>query len=123
MVRCNLVHKVIIKLYLSTAAATPTYLSYVQTVPTQQLPTLLAQQCQELLHPFARSEKFNQFQTLHNNPPTTCNRLCKQMQHVTSNNVASLCTGLYKHLPYTAVADLGKGPPGAQLPPLPLFLN
>ena len=26
MVRCNLVHKVIIKLYLSTAAATPTYL-------------------------------------------------------------------------------------------------
>ena len=26
--------------------------------------------------------------------PTTCNRVCKQMQLVTSNNVASVCTGL-----------------------------
>ena len=27
--------------------------------------------------------------------PTTCNRVCKRTQHVTSNNVTSVCTGLY----------------------------
>ena len=26
--------------------------------------------------------------------PTSCNRVCKRTQHVTSNNVASICTGL-----------------------------
>ena len=38
------------------------------------------------------AEKFDQFQTLHNNTqqhPTTCNRVCKWTQHVTSNNVGS----------------------------------
>ena len=37
-------------------------------------------------------EKFDQFQTLCNNSqqhPTTCNRVCKRTQHVTSNNVGS----------------------------------
>ena len=27
----------------------------------------------------------------------TCNRVCKRTQHATSNNVASVCTGLYCH--------------------------
>ena len=43
--------------------------------------------CWELL-----AEKFDWFQTLHNNTkqhPTTCNRVCKRTQHVTSNNVGS----------------------------------
>ena len=38
------------------------------------------------------AEKFDRFQTLRNNTqqhPTTCNRECKQTQHVTSNNVGS----------------------------------
>ena len=41
--------------------------------------------CWELL-----AEKFDRFQTLRNNTqqyPTTCNRVCKRTQHVTSNNV------------------------------------
>ena len=43
--------------------------------------------CWELL-----AEKFDRFQTLRNNAqqhPTTCNRVCKRTQHVTSNNVGS----------------------------------
>ena len=43
--------------------------------------------CWELL-----AEKFDRFQTLRNNTqqhPTTCNRVCKWTQHVTSNNVGS----------------------------------
>ena len=43
--------------------------------------------CCELL-----AEKFDRFQTLHNNTqqhPTTCNRVCKRTQHVTSNNAGS----------------------------------
>ena len=28
--------------------------------------------------------------------PTTCNGVCKRTQHVTSNNVVSVCTGLYQ---------------------------
>ena len=43
--------------------------------------------CWELL-----AEKFDRFQTLRNNTqqhPTTCNRVCKRTQHVTSNNVGS----------------------------------
>ena len=50
------------------------------------------QKCWELL-----AEKFDRFQTLRNNTqqhPTTCNRVCKRTQNVTSNNVASVCTGL-----------------------------
>ena len=46
---------------------------------------------------FLLGEKFDRFQTLRNNTqqhPTTCNRVCKRTQHVTSNNVASVCTGL-----------------------------
>ena len=43
--------------------------------------------CWELL-----AEKFDWFQTLRNNTqqhPTTCSRVCKRTQHVTSNNVGS----------------------------------
>ena len=43
--------------------------------------------CWELL-----AEKFDRFQTLCNNTqqhPTTCNRVCKRTQHVTSNNAGS----------------------------------
>ena len=43
--------------------------------------------CWELL-----GEKFDWFQNLRNNTqqyPTTCNRVCKRTQHVTSNNVGS----------------------------------
>ena len=48
--------------------------------------------CWELL-----AEKFDRFQTLRNNTqqhPTACNRECKRTQHVTSNNVAPVYTGL-----------------------------
>ena len=52
------------------------------------------------------AQKFDQFQTLHNNSQqhsTTCNRGCKRMQHVDiqqfwellTNTVASVCIGLY----------------------------
>ena len=39
----------------------------------------------------------DRFQSLRNNSQqhaTSCNRVCKRTQHVTSNNVASICTGL-----------------------------
>ena len=52
---------------------------------TQQLPTLLGQQCWELLRPFARAWKFVRFQTQQH--AITCNRVCKRTQHVTSTNV------------------------------------
>ena len=45
-----------------------------------------------MLRPFARGEKFDPFQTLRNNTqqhPTTCNRVCKRTQHVTSNKVGN----------------------------------
>ena len=54
--------------------------------------TLWQKKCWELL-----AEKCDRFQTLRNNTrqhPTTCNRVCKGTQHVTSNNVASVWTGL-----------------------------
>ena len=41
--------------------------------------------------------RFDRFQTLRNNSQqhaTSCNSACKRTQHVTSNNVASVCTGL-----------------------------
>ena len=63
----------------------PTLLRYASAIPGQK-------KCWELL-----AEKFDRFQTLRNNTqqhPTTCNKLCKRTQHVTSNNVASVCTGL-----------------------------
>ena len=50
--------------------------------------------CWELL-----VQKFDPFQTLCNNSQqhaTTCNRLCKRPQHVTSNNVASVWRGFKK---------------------------
>ena len=57
-----------------------------------------SQQCWELLAnnvaPFAWGLKYDRFQTLCNNKqqlPTICNRVCKWTQHVTSNNVASVC--------------------------------
>ena len=64
----------------------PTLLRYASAITEQK-------KCWELL-----AEKFDRFQTLRNNTqqhPTTCNRVCKRMQHVISNNVASLCMGLY----------------------------
>ena len=57
------------------------------------LRTLLAQQCWGLLRPLARAQTFDRVQTFRNNSPqqhaTTCNRVCKRAQHVTSNNVGS----------------------------------
>ena len=58
----------------------PTLLFYASAITEQK-------KCWELL-----AEKFDWFQTLRNNtqqPPTTCNRVCKRTQHVTSNNVGS----------------------------------
>ena len=58
----------------------PTLLRYASAITEQK-------KCGELL-----AEKFDRFQTLRNNTqqhPTTCNRVCKRMQHVTSNNVGS----------------------------------
>jgi len=58
----------------------PTLLPYASTITEQK-------KCWKLL-----AEKFDRFQTLHNNTrqyPTTCNRVCKRTQHVTSNNVGS----------------------------------
>ena len=58
----------------------PTLLRYASAIRKQK-------KCWELL-----AEKFDRFQTLRNNTqqhPTTCNRVCKRTQHVTSNNVGS----------------------------------
>ena len=58
----------------------PTLLGYASAITEQK-------KCWELL-----AEKFDWFQTLRNNTqqhPTTCNRVCKRTQHVTSNNVGS----------------------------------
>ena len=58
----------------------PTLLRYASAITEQK-------KCWELL-----TEKFDRIQTLRNNMqqhPTTCNRVCKLTQHVTSNNVAS----------------------------------
>ena len=52
---------------------------------------LLAQQCCELLSSFSRWVS-NFAQRL----PTTCYGVCKRTQHVTSNNIVSVCTGLYQ---------------------------
>ena len=76
---------------VQTNAATPNNVG--RAVPTD--PTLLRyasaimeqKKCWELL-----AKKFDRFQTLRNNTqqhPTTCNRVCKRTQHVTSNNVGS----------------------------------
>ena len=58
----------------------PTLLRYSSAITKQK-------KCWELL-----AEEFDRFQTLRNNTqqhPTTCNRVCKRTQHVTSNNVGS----------------------------------
>ena len=58
----------------------PTLLCYASAITEQE-------NCWELL-----AEKFDRFQTLCNNTqqlPTTCNRVCKRTQHVTSNNFGS----------------------------------
>ena len=67
----------------------PTLLRYASAITEQK-------KCWELL-----AETFDQFQSLRNNTqqhPTICNRVCKRTQHVTSNNVASVCTRLYTRL-------------------------
>ena len=62
----------------------------VQTDPTllRNASAIMEQKkCWELL-----AEKFDRFHTLCNNKqqhPTTCNRVCKRMEHVTSSNVGS----------------------------------
>ena len=64
----------------------PTLLRYASAITERK-------KCWELL-----AEKFDRFQTLPNNTqqhPTTCNRVYKRTQHVTSNNIASVCTGRY----------------------------
>ena len=61
----------------------PTLLHYASTITEQK-------KCWELL-----AGKFDWFQTLRNNTqqhPTTCKRVCKRTQHVTSNNIVSVCT-------------------------------
>ena len=58
----------------------PTLLRYSSAITEQK-------KCWELL-----AEKFEPFQSLRNNTqqhPTTCNRVSKRTQHVTSNNAAS----------------------------------
>ena len=58
----------------------PTLLRYASAITEQK-------KCWELL-----AEKFDRFQTLRNNTqqhPTTCNRVCKRTQRLTSNNVGS----------------------------------
>ena len=65
------------------------YLSYAQTDAT----TPNVRSCWPTMFlPFARDYKFDRFQTSRNNSQlhtATCNRVCKQTQHVTSNNVGS----------------------------------
>ena len=85
------------------ALQVPTLLGVVASVcsplptRTQQLPTLLAQQCWELLRPFARSLKL--CATTRNNmqqgvqTDATCN--IQQCWELLPNNVASVCTGPY----------------------------
>ena len=63
---------------MQTGATTP---NFVGPKITEQ------KKCWELL-----AKKFDRFQTLRNNSQqhaTTCNRVCKRTQHVTSNNVGS----------------------------------
>ena len=81
--------------------------------PTCVAPTMLEELCERIQHCYATlrrsrnkrnvellTEKFDRFQTLRNNTqqhPITCNRVCKRTQHVTSNIVAYVCTGLDAH--------------------------
>ena len=65
--------------YVQTDATTPNVRSWWNNVPS------------------VCTEKFDQFQSLRNNSQlqaATCNKVCKQTQHVRSNNVASVCKGL-----------------------------
>jgi len=59
----------------------PTFLRFVSAITEQK-------KCWELL-----AQKFDRFESLRNNnsqqQATTCNRVCKRTQHVTSNNVGS----------------------------------
>ena len=61
-----------------------------------QLPTLLVQQCWDLLRPCWQwcVNGCNNSQQ-----HETCNRVCKRTQHVTSNNVASVCMEIKHHPP------------------------
>ena len=63
----------------------PKLLRYASAITEQK-------KCWELL-----AQKFDGFQTLRNNSQhraTTCNRMCRRTQHVTFNNVASVCARL-----------------------------
>ena len=62
----------------------PTLLRYASAIRKQK-------KCWELL-----AEKFDRFQTLRNNTqqhPTTCNKVCKRTQHVTSNMLRPFARG------------------------------
>ena len=68
-------------------ATDPTLLPYASAITEQK-------KCWELL-----SEKSDRFQTSRNNTqprPTTCNRVCKRTQHVTSNNVGSYWPTMFR---------------------------
>ena len=65
----------------------PTLLRYASAITEQK-------KCWELL-----AEKCDWFQTLRNNTqqhPTTCSRVCKRTQHVTSNNVGSCWSTMFR---------------------------
>ena len=64
----------------TTVQTDPTLVRYASAITEQK-------KCWELL-----AEKFDRFQTLRNNTqqhPTTCNKVCKRTQHVTSNNAGN----------------------------------
>ena len=65
-----------------TVQTDSTLLRYASAITEQK-------KCWELL-----AEKFDRFLNFAQQHPTTCNRVYKRKQHVTSNNVLFVCTGL-----------------------------
>ena len=65
-----------------TVQTDSTLLRYASAITEQK-------KCWELL-----AEKFDRFLNFAQQHPTTCNRVYKRTQHVTSNNVLFVCTGL-----------------------------
>ena len=82
-------HKIIIVTFQLQLLLPQIFLSYLQTNATTS--NIVGTYCIHL----HKAKSLNQFQTLHNNSQqyaTACDRMCKQMQHVTSNNVGRCCT-------------------------------
>ena len=74
----------------------PTLLRYASAITEQK-------KCWELL-----AEKVDRFQTWCNNTqqhPTTCNRVCKGTQHVTSNNVGSCWSTMLRPFARSLTSD------------------